>query len=122
MEASFLPSACSLGSVCACASVCLAECAARVCREGGEHGVSHSTTLFQAPSAAPFYFALNGLSKDPLSRAAESFLHFKKEKKKMVGIILGQYLECEEMLSRGLWPEFISDTCKFALCSPSVGD
>lgn len=35
----------------------------------------------QAPSAAPFYFALNGLSKDPLSRAAESFLHFKERKK-----------------------------------------
>lgn len=37
----------------------------------------------------------------------------------MVGTILGQYLEYEEMLSRGLWPEFVSDTCKFALCSPS---
>lgn len=93
-----------------------------MCREGGEHDASCSTTLLQAPSAAPFYFALNGLSKDPLSRAAESFLHFKRKKEKMVGIILGQYLECEEMLSRGLWPEFVSDTCKFALCSPSVGD
>ena len=40
----------------------------------------------------------------------------------MVGTVLGQYLEYEEMLSRGLWPEFVSDTCKFALCSPSIGD
>lgn len=105
--------------VCVHVPVCLAKCAAHMCREGEEHDVSHSSIApLQAPSAAPFYFALNGLSKDPLSRAAESFLHF-KERKKMVGTILGQYLECEEMLSRGLWPEFVSDTCKFALCSPS---
>lgn len=105
--------------------MCLAKCAARMCREGGEHDVSHfSLPLFKPHQAAPFDFALNGLSKDPLSRAAESFLHFKKknERKKMVGTILGQYLEYEEMLSRGLWPEFVSDTCKFALCSPSIGD
>lgn len=67
---------------------------ARVCvcggREGGEHGVSHSTALGQAPSAAPFYFALNGLSKDPLSRAAESFLHFKKKKERSE-FLFGQY-------------------------------
>lgn len=105
--------------VCVHVPVCLAKCAAHMCREGEEHDVSHSSIApLQAPSAAPFYFALNGLSKDPLSRAAESFLHF-KERKKMVGTILGQYLEYEEMLSRGLWPEFVSDTCKFALCSPS---
>lgn len=86
LEASHLPSTCSCGRGCACASVCVAECSACacvcVCREGGERGISHSTALCQAPSAAPFYFALNGLSKDPLSRAAESFLHFKKKKKK----------------------------------------
>lgn len=62
-----------------------------VWRGGGEHGVSQFTSLCQAPSAAPFFFALNGLSKDPLSRAAESFLHFKKKKKRKVGISLGQY-------------------------------
>lgn len=60
--------------------MCVSKCAAHACREGGEHDVSHSSiALLQAPSAAPFYFALNGLSKDPLSRAAESFLHFKKK-------------------------------------------
>lgn len=64
-------------------------------REGGERGASHSTALCQAPSAAPFYFALNGLSKDPLSRAAESFLHFKKKKKKRkVGISFGSIVKC----------------------------
>lgn len=91
-EASHLPSACSPGRGCACASVCVAECITRVCGEGrGEHGVSHFTTLCQAPSAAPFFFALNGLSKDPLSRAAESFLHFKKKKEERSEFLLGQY-------------------------------
>lgn len=76
-----------------CVCVCVGV-RARVCRgEGGS--VSHSTTLCQAPSAAPFYFALNGLSKDPLSRAAESFLHFKKKKKEIkVGISLGSVFKC----------------------------
>lgn len=115
--------------MCACASVCLAKCAAHMCREGGEHDVSHSSSPFFKPhQAAPFDFALNGLSKDPLSRAAESFLHFRKkkkmkERKKENGRnYSGSLLEYEEMLSRGLWPEFVSDTCKFALCSPSIGD
>lgn len=36
----------------------------------------------------------------------------------MVGIILGQYLECEEMLSRGLWPEFISDNMQICTLLP----
>lgn len=68
--------------VCVHVPVCLAKCAAHMCREGEEHDVSHSSIApLQAPSAAPFYFALNGLSKDPLSRAAESFLHFKERKK-----------------------------------------
>lgn len=71
-------------------------------REGGERGASHLTALCQAPSAAPFYFALNGLSKDPLSRAAESFLHFKKKKKKKKGrnFFWVNSEVCEEMLNR----------------------
>lgn len=69
-------------------------------REGGERGASHSTALCQAPSAAPFYFALNGLSKDPLSRAAESFLHFKKKKKKGRNFFWVNSEVCEEMLDR----------------------
>lgn len=93
LEASHLPSTCSCGRGCACASVCVAECSTCACRcvwrEGGERGASHSTALCQAPSAAPFYFALNGLSKDPLSRAAESFLHFKKKKERSE-FLLGQ--------------------------------
>lgn len=94
----------------------------RVCvgREGGEHGVSHFTALCQAPSAAPFFFALNGLSKDPLSRAAESFLHFKKKRKKGRNFFWVNVEMCEEMLdSSSLWQELISDRRGFALCSPS---
>lgn len=125
LEASHLPSTCSCGRGCACASVCVAECSACacvcVCREGGERGISHSTALCQAPSAAPFYFALNGLSKDPLSRAAESFLHFKKKKKKKGRNFFWVNVEvCEEMLnSSSLWQELRSDRRRFALCSPS---
>lgn len=48
---------------------------------GKERSMMSPIAPLQAPSAAPFYFALNGLSKDPLSRAAESFLHFKERKK-----------------------------------------
>lgn len=81
------PALCSRGRGCACASVCVAECRACVWRRVGERAVSRSTVLCQAPSAAPFAF--NGLSKDPLSRAAESFLHFKKKKERKVGISHG---------------------------------
>lgn len=74
----------------------------------GERAVSRSTVLCQAPSAAPFAF--NGLSKDPLSRAAESFLHFKKKKGKKGGN-LSWVRMCEEMLGQEL------DSREFALCS-----
>lgn len=93
----------------------------RVCVGGRrEHGVSYFTSQCQAPSAAPF-FALNGLSKDPLSRAAESFLHFKKKKRKKGRNFFWVSVEtCEEMLnSSSLWQELTSGRCGFALCSPS---
>lgn len=48
-----------------------------------------------SPISCPLYFALNGLSKDPLSRAAESFLHFKKKKKeRKVAVSFGSIFKC----------------------------